>query len=164
MTRLSCCYNNMQTLDILCRTTTQHTKIRLRLQAALAYDITASAKRSLMYFPTIPVHSGPSAVPAGVVFKEYVDLARYPARGEPTTNEWRLWFLGGSCLRRRKLLKPKFVQLFTPSANEEFVLVQKQAACHLRALENQQPFFPPGNAPALRISEQPVLSTFDRHH
>ncbi|CAE7218323.1 p2xE [Symbiodinium sp. CCMP2592] len=35
----------------------------------------------------------------GVVFKENVDLVRYPARGEPTTNEWRLWFLGGPCLR-----------------------------------------------------------------
>lgn len=29
----------------------------------------------------------------GVVFKEYVELVRYPGRGDFTTNEWRLWFM-----------------------------------------------------------------------
>eukprot|EP00434_Breviolum_minutum_P016086 symbB.v1.2.014178.t1/scaffold1030.1/size143088/2 len=39
------------------------------------------------------VHARGARFNEGVVFKEYVELARYPGRGDYTTNEWRLWFI-----------------------------------------------------------------------
>ncbi|CAE7220085.1 p2xE, partial [Symbiodinium microadriaticum] len=69
----------------------------------LLKDFVKSAKAHGQRFMKVPVDGDLSELACdfvaargsqfneGVVFKEYVDLVRYPARGEPTTNEWRLW-------------------------------------------------------------------------
>lgn len=73
----------------------------------LLKDFVKSAKAHGQRFMKVPVDGDLSELACdfvaargsqfneGVVFKEYVDLVRYPARGEPTTNEWRLWFMQG---------------------------------------------------------------------
>eukprot|EP00435_Cladocopium_sp_Y103_P052766 s1352_g16.t1 len=70
----------------------------------------------------------------GVVFKEYVELVRYPGRGEFTTNEWRLWFMHQNLV---EITANSFQEVEQVEVLPEEVLQQvKEMAKHI-----QSPYF-----------------------